>query len=454
MPDLNGIYSDAAKQSDLYRNPVIVIPGILGSQLHDVKHDQAIWGVYDSKFQGPDNPAAMRQVAIPMAQGVSLGQLKDDVVSTKTLDRLRLKVIGIPVQPRAYASILTTLGVGGYKDQDLGSNGAIDYGDDHFSCFQFNYDWRRSNAENAAKLDAFIREKKAFVRKNIKEKFGVDRKDIKFDIIAHSMGGLVARYYMRYGNQQIPSGKNALPKLNWAGARNVEKLIMVGTPNSGSVLAFEQSLKGQSFGPTWAKYLPYTNIPEYPASVIGTYPSIYELMPRHRHRAVVDQEGKGINVFDVNLWDTYNLGLLSKDGEQDLAWQLPHENSPEKRRAIAKDHLRKCLLNAEKFHQALDKKASPPAHVSISLISGDAIRTKERVMLFPEEGRVEDNNYQPGDGTVIRSSVLADDRAGSPFEPGIKSPIDYDRALFLPRDHLGLTSDVTFTDNVLHILLE
>ena len=454
MPDLNAIYSDASKQSDLHRNPIIVIPGILGSQLYDQQSDQVIWGVYDSTFQGPNTPKSMRQVALPMSQGTPLSQLTDNIISTKTLDRLRLKVVGIPVQPRAYASILATLGVGGYKDQDFAASGAIDYGDGHFSCFQFNYDWRRSNAENAAKLDAFIKQKKSFVRKNIKEKFGVDKKDIKFDIIAHSMGGLVARYYLRYGNQPIPKENNNLPTLNWQGAKNVEKVILVGTPNNGSVIAFEQILQGQKFAPDWAKHLPFTNIPEYPSSVIGTYPSIYELLPRYRHKAIVDPAGKKTDIFNIDLWDKHNLGLLSETNKRDLAWQLPQTISSEKRRAIAYDHVKKCLHNANKFHQSLDKKAKTPSHLSITLISGDSIQTKERVMFYPEENRTEDNHYTPGDGTVLRSSVLGDQRAGGDYKPGIDSVIDYKKAIFLPRDHLELTRDVTFSDNVLHILLE
>ena len=41
--------------------------------------------------------------------------------------------------------LLGVLGVGGYRDMDLGLAGAIDYGTDHFTCFQFDYDWRRDN---------------------------------------------------------------------------------------------------------------------------------------------------------------------------------------------------------------------------------------------------------------------------------------------------------------------
>jgi hypothetical protein len=56
-------------------------------------------------------------------------------------------------------NILMALGVGGYRDQGLSDAGAIDYGDDHFTCFQFDYDWRRDIVENARALEKFIQKK-------------------------------------------------------------------------------------------------------------------------------------------------------------------------------------------------------------------------------------------------------------------------------------------------------
>jgi triacylglycerol esterase/lipase EstA (alpha/beta hydrolase family) len=58
-------------------------------------------------------------------------------------------------------------------------------------------------------------------------RFGIKDHDVKFDIVAHSMGGLVARYYLRYGTQDLPPD-GSLPELTWAGAQYVDNLIMVG----------------------------------------------------------------------------------------------------------------------------------------------------------------------------------------------------------------------------------
>ena len=60
----------------------------------------------------------------------------------------------------------------------------------------------------------------------------------------------------------------------------------------------------------------------------------------------------------------------------------------------------------------------------------------------------------PGDGTVLRSSALLDERVGGTWMPHLVTPIDWSRVTFLFTDHLGLTKDPAFADNVLYMLLE
>lgn len=75
--------------------------------------------------------------------------------------------------------------------------------------FEFYYDFRHSVRYNAGELKIFI--------ERIRAKFGYS----KFNIIAHSMGGLVAKQYLT-------------DKTN---ADFIDKLILVATPNLGSVWA-------------------------------------------------------------------------------------------------------------------------------------------------------------------------------------------------------------------------
>ncbi|MEL7472818.1 MAG: hypothetical protein AAGK04_05815, partial [Planctomycetota bacterium] len=236
--DLRALYSQAAQQPESERAPVIVIPGILGSKLIDGPSGQAVWGAFSGDFANPGSAEGLRLVAHPMGEGTPLRDLRDEVLPDGALDRVSVPVFGVPVELRAYVDILLTLGVGGYRDQLLGQSGAVDYGTEHYTCFQFSYDWRRDVAESAAKLATFVEDAQRLHMSNT----GTTTPP-RVDIVAHSMGGMVARYYLRYGAAPLPAD-GSLPPLTWAGADQVEHLIMVGTPNGGSVHAFLQLLRG------------------------------------------------------------------------------------------------------------------------------------------------------------------------------------------------------------------
>ncbi len=59
-----------------------------------------------------------------------------------------------------------------------------------------------------------------------------------------------------------------------------------------------------------------------------------------------------------------------------------------------------------------------------------------------------------GDGTVLRSSALMDERLGGTWSPTLISPITWRQVLFLFTEHLAMTKDPAFTDNLLFLLLE
>ena len=50
--------------------------------------------------------------------------------------------------------------------------------------------------------------------------------------------------------------------------------------------------------------------------------------------------------------------------------------------------------------------------------------------------------------------ALLDERVGRTWSPTLETPIDWTGATFLFANHLGLTKDPMFADNVLFLLLE
>jgi hypothetical protein len=444
-PDLGGIYTQAAMRSHEEGNPVIVIPGILGSKLRDGETGQLVWGAFDGGEADPETPEGARLIAIPMKEGVPIGELTDSVHSDGALDRVKVKLFGLPLQLNAYINILSTLGAGGYLDQSLASNklNEIDYGDDHFTCFQFDYDWRLDNVENAKRLKKFIEEKKAYILEEY-EKRGIQKKDVKFDIVAHSMGGLLTRYFLMYGDSDLPED-GSKPTVTWAGAEYVEKVIIVGTPNAGAVGAVETLVMGRDIGPF---------LPKYEPAIIATFPSLYQQLPRTRHGAVVDENGGRLDLTDPGVWISLGWGLADPTQDEVLGWLLPDVSDPAKRREIAIDHLKKSLKRGLEFQEAIDIPGEPPQGLKLYLIAGDAVLTGSGLRVDSATGKLEVSAYAPGDGTVTRASALMDERVGGYWTPALVSPIKWSSVTFLFTDHLGLTKSPAFSDNVLYVLLE
>ncbi len=444
VPDLGNLYNKLAMHEDPHRNPIIVIPGVLGSKLVDQDSGDIVWGAFGLGQVDPNTSKGARLVALPMAPGQPLQELHDNVQSAGALDRINFNFLGFPLQLDAYYHILQTLGVGGYRDEELGIAGAIDYGEGHYTCFQFAYDWRRDIVESAKNLDRLIQEKTRYVQEETEKQFGIKLEKVKFDIVAHSMGGLVARYYLRYGGADLPED-GSLPELTWAGAQYVDHLILIGTPNAGSLGSLQNLISGVS---------PATLFPHYSAAVLGTMPTMYELLPRARHLPLLREDGQPVeDLYDPELWKKQQWGLADPEQDHILKLLLPEVESREQRLEIALDHQAKALRRARQFTSAIDVPAKPPDSLKLFLIAGDAEDTKMTAQINPEGG-IKIIKTGPGDGTVLRSSTLMDERMADNLQNRLISPIHWDQVLFIFSDHLGLTKDPAFTDNVLYFLLE
>ncbi len=443
-PDLGNLYNQLAQQEDPDRNPVIVIPGILGSRLQDGNTGEVVWGAFGSGAVDPASPEGARLLALPMKPEKDLKELQDSVHQAGALDRVVLNFFGIPLELNAYYNILRSLGVGGYRDQQLAESHAVDYGNRHFTCFQFDYDWRRDLVESAQALDRFIKAKEVEVQQEIYKRYGVKRSPIKFDLVAHSMGSLVARYYLRYGAADLPVD-GSLPPVTWAGAKRVDHLVVIGPPNAGSVETLITLTEGLKPSPL---------LSTYPAAVVGTMPSVYQLLPRSRHQPLLDMNGEPVSdVFDPALWETHGWGLANPSQDNILVSLLPNIADAQERRRIALDHQRKLLVRAKHLAAALDVSAHSPDTTRLLLVAGDSMPTMSQAQIQPD-GKITIIEHAPGDGVVLRQSALMDEREEKKLGNRLDSPIGWSQVLFIFSDHLGMTKDPAFVDNILYFLLE
>ncbi len=470
LPPIREIYRQAAKSE--IRNPVIVIHGILGARLNQRSTDKIVWGAFTSETTSPQTSDGIRAISLPLEIPASAGYdpADEDIYASGPLTKLDLQLAYPIVSVDIYRNIIKTLGAGGYLDAVGRDPTSPEYAADHYTCFSFFYDWRRDNVSNAILLGRFIQEKRAEIQRTatakiqrLRETGGEENLHLaqqigdwlnhgyKFDIVAHSMGGLIARYYLRYGDQDLPAD-GSVPPLTWAGAKEVDRLIMVATPNFGAMEAFANLIQGQQLAPI---------VPRYHQALLGTFPSIYQLLPRMRHHGVLDENGKpmSVDLFDAENWKRYGWGLMAPDSDSYLQDILPEVFDPDQRRATAYRYLDWCLRRADQFYRALDAKPSIPVPVALYLFAGDAEPTLSRVTLHQTPtGLVPDfrhgDLWVPGDGTVPRYSALADERFGNVPERGLRSPIPWNSVTFLSDDHLGLTKNPHFFNNVLFILLD
>jgi pSer/pThr/pTyr-binding forkhead associated (FHA) protein len=217
------------------RRPVIFIPGMSGSELW--RGDKLIWPNYIGLI------AEMDAMALPGGQDLEARGLIKEVSVIPGLFRLE-------VYSRCLDYLVENMG---YKrGRDL---------------IELPWDWRLDFRLASQQLAETVR---AWKQKH-------DRPAEKFVLIAHSMGGLVARYYIeRLGGQA-----------------HVGRLIVMGTPHLGTPKSFVSLFSG-------AEGLPFDIMKDKARQIALSFPAVYQGLPAYP--AVFDADGQPVDILSDERW--------------------------------------------------------------------------------------------------------------------------------------------------------
>ena len=198
----------------------IFVPGILGSRL--ISDGTVVWGAVSTR-------------------SLDLFYTRGEEYDSELLDKF--EIFGIDVRSQTYGTYFES------KLSDLTSTGRF---------FPFSYDWRSSIVDSAARLDQFI-------CKTYSEQ--INHLDGGVQIIAHSMGGLVTKLWLKDYYDRGCGKSEKVP---------LDGILFVGTPHYGSPKAVQAVI----FGVEFTGIRPVSDILTSDLNKYGvTFDSIYELFP-------------------------------------------------------------------------------------------------------------------------------------------------------------------------------
>jgi len=363
-------------------SPIIIVPGIMGSQLVDPRTGNVIWGkILDLQAVDPHEAILKPEVdglELPVDQR-PITSNKDRLIPTAVLPKYQM--INRVAEVEAYESLIEQFSQCGLQAGDLRNCTAQD------NLYLFAYDWRRDLVETARLFGEQI-EAIQQVSANPHQ---------KVTVIAHSMGGLIVTYYLLYGREDVISGierPQEIPPPTYAGAANIDQIFFLGVPFGGSPYAAKSLNEGEYLGP----------FVDTPSWTTFTMLSIYEMLPLEMNDVVVKPDGAPleVNLFDVRTWVDNGMSIFNDrewshfEEECSLAFPVNGPAISRERRSEFESFVREALQRGYLFQSALHK------------VDWDRIEARKTVIA---------GNCEP----TLRSLEWRTDREGQPHIRSVKS---------------------------------
>ncbi|MFC3194124.1 hypothetical protein ACFODZ_07715 [Marinicella sediminis] len=436
-PDLAKLYQPHG--TDHSNTPLVLIHGTMGSKLrHKVTGDELWPGKINQLIFS--NYRQLANVIDPQHIKV----MDHDIESYAIFDSYS----GLSV----YDEIIKTLTTyGGYQENTVAGQALPGR-----NLYVFHYDWRQDNVVNAGHLASFI-----------EQVLAQHPEHQQLDVVAHSMGGLILRYYQRFGGldvlpaieQSVNSGLTEAAFTQHPQDHLIRHAIFLGTPQLGSVKSVARLQHGFDF-----------NLRNVPVEVQVTMPSVYQLLPHPDSSWAVDEQGKALNldVFDPHLWQQNQWSVYDPKVQERIIKDAETEESGQLQLRTLQRFFAAQLSRARAFWLSLSPQYDID-HEGYVIMGGDCDRTLNRLIVQDVEGRniiLDDIRmsdayptrasqkewlYAPGDGQVSKASLLG--QIHDPVTHQTLHTLRIRYPVFVCENHIKLTQNITFQDNLLHILL-
>jgi pimeloyl-ACP methyl ester carboxylesterase len=453
VPNLDAIFAQSKLRKG--KRPVIIIPGILGSELVNSETKERVW----------INLSAAKTDGLSLPISPNLTENRDKIVATRIIERA--KISNFLPEVSIYEALLQAVEqYGGYTKGEWENPEQADGGLDKY--YVFAYDWRRDNVENARLLTRKIEE--------LKQKIG--NADLRFNVIAHSMGGLIARYAAMYADADLPAD-GARPVPNWTGARHFNKIFMFGVPNEGSMATLELLHKGYRIGGF------EINVLNRETAI--TSPAVFQLLPHQNTARFYDENLNPLSVdlYDPETWKKYGWSAYADSAFRSKFAGQPNAAAAGRKSEFADVSLEQLeayfantLKRAKLFHDALATATTVPASMTFFAFGSDCDNTQDGAILYkhaktntwqtiftPKSYRTSSGGviskeqtraklYAPGDTRVTRRSLLAETITEQTYGNSIFRRSLPVTSMFFCESHNQLPNSKIMQDNFITALVQ
>ncbi len=370
------------------KTKVLFIPGYFGSTLIEKNNHNLRWVKTTDFFANKKN--------LCMTESYSDLPVRNDVIPDKIL--MKVKIIPKILEVESYGKTLKHLT--SFCNQN------------NRELHTVVYDWRDDFYESIKRIAIKISE--------------LTSEGTKIEVVAHSNGGLLLAYYLRFGDQDF---EDAIE--NWSGTSKISKASIVASPLRGAFAVFKHLKDGTPVlkNKKLMGSLDYTS-----------FKSTYFFLPinefSYGHKLSNGKNKESINLFDIEIWKKNKWG--------------PYIDTHQKELPVNDLKFKKILKRAELFQKLMiqDIQNKPNENLKIQVIRGIGRSTffhptfkyteQIRHYHYPKKDR------DDGDGVVFGESS----RALPWFNEFKLTTVE-----FLNAEHLKLLSELKYQKTVHEFLV-